>query len=76
MIDKYLQEIQKEEFKTIVIELRDPDNSLYELIEHIKKTANIGHSFPVVVDPGYKEYEEKFFMDGDGPFYIKNILIK
>lgn len=64
-----------EEFDVIQIELRDPDNQLVKMIDHIMHAANIGHSFEVVVDPQDREYRKSFFMDGDGPFYIKKVML-
>jgi len=59
-----------DEKDVITIELRDPENQLVKMIDHIMHSANIGHSFEVVVDPDMKDYRKSFFMDGDGPFHI------
>ena len=59
--------------KTISIKVTDDENSLEDLIEYIKKVANIGHTFNVTVDPGNKDYEKSFEIDGDGTFYIDDI---
>ena len=67
--------MESDEFDVIQIELRDPDNQLVKMIDHIMHSANIGHSFEVVVDPDDKEYRKSFFMDGDGSFYIKKVSL-
>ena len=59
----------------IEIQLKDPDNSLFKLITHIKDLASPGHSFDVTVDPKSRD-EKSFGMDGDGAFFIKDIKIK
>ena len=57
----------------LVINVVDSEGELQKLIDHIKKIANMGHSFEVVVDPNNKDYTEKFYIDGDGSFYIKDV---
>ena len=57
----------------IVVKLRDPDDQLVKMIDYIMHTANIGHSFEVVVDPDLREYKKSFYMDGDGSFFIKEV---
>lgn len=57
----------------ITIKVRDPDNQLVKMIDHIMHSANIGHSFEVIVDPDLRERTKKFYMDGDGSFYIKEV---
>lgn len=63
----------RKDFDEITITLRDPDNQLILMLDHIKHIANIGHSYQVIVDPEVREYTKKFFLDGDGSFYIKDI---
>ena len=70
---KYVSEQQ--EYGKIEIELRDPDNNLFNMLEYIKTAANVGHSFVVVVDPDIKDHKT-FSIDGDGSFYIKNVKFK
>lgn len=60
-------------FDELIIKVSDPENQLVKMIDYIMHTANIGHSFEVVVDPDMSEYTKKFYMDGDGSFYIKEI---
>jgi ADP-ribose pyrophosphatase YjhB (NUDIX family) len=57
----------------LTIDLDDADSRFAALIAHIKETAAGGHSFDVVVDPGDSEYEQKFYLDGDGAFRIRDI---
>jgi len=68
----YLNEGDHPTYK-LEIEVRDPDNELYNLIEKIRVHASPGHSFIVIVDPDRSQKEggnEKFSMDGDGSFHI------
>lgn len=65
--------IPREDLSEIKVLLRDPDNQLVKMIDYIMHTANIGHSFEVVVDPDLREYTKKFYMDGDGSFYIQEV---
>lgn len=58
-------------FSTIILTLRDPDGQMLKFLKHIQATANVGHSFPVVVDPGSEE--KTFGFDGDGAFFLKDI---
>ena len=62
-----------EKLKTISIETTDYENTLEDLIEYIKKISEYGHTFDVVVDPGNKEFEQAFEIDGDGAFRINTI---
>lgn len=64
-----------QEDTVIEITLRDPDGSLMKFLEDLKGRANVGHSFSVVVDPR-DERQAKFFFDGDGPFFIKDVKKK
>ncbi len=61
------------DFDELIIKLRDPDNQLVKMIDYIMHTANIGHSFEVVVDPDMPEHKNSFFLDGDGAFFIKEV---
>lgn len=65
----------KNDYDTIVIEVRDTDRELIKMIDYIMHTANIGHSFEVVVDPNLSDYRKRFFIDGDGSFSIANIKL-
>lgn len=72
---KYLDFLKEDidKYDKITILVRDPEQQLVKMINHIKGNANIGHSFEVVVDPD--EGAESFDIDGDGPFYIKDIKL-
>lgn len=63
---------KSQKFKTITITCRDGDDTLEELLKYIKSAGNCGHSFSIVVDPDEKG-GKKFFWDGDGSDYIKDI---
>lgn len=65
--------IPRKELDELVIKLRDHDDQLFKMIDYIMHTANIGHSFEVVVDPDMREHRKSFFMDGDGSFYIQDV---
>lgn len=52
------------------IEMNDSEGQISGLINYVKDTAALGHSFNVVVDPGDSEYERKFYIDGDGSDHI------
>jgi|GEM_PF-778499 len=62
--------------KRIVIECRDPDNSIQDLLEYLKKTAGGGHSFDVIVDPDNPDHEKQFGIDGDGADEIYSIQVE
>jgi len=67
------EQTDSNEYDEIIINLRDPDNQLVKLIDYIQRLSAPGHSFDVVVDPDMKENRESFFIDGDGPFFIKDV---
>lgn len=60
--------------KTITVVCRDGDDTLEELLNYIKSSGNLGHSFSIVVDPK-SEGEKKFFWDGDGSDTIRSIEV-
>lgn len=62
--------------KKITILCRDYDNRLENLLNKIKSTGNIGHSFDIVVDPDNEDHKETFGWDGDGSDYIEDIKIE
>jgi len=63
--------------KVIVVTLNDPDNSLVNFLDWLKKTANPGHTFVVVGDPEREGNKApKFGFDGDGSFRIDDIEVK
>lgn len=71
---KKLQELLGSNY-TITIECTEQaaTETLLPLLDYLKKNAGIGHSFPIVVDPGDSDYEKKFYMDGDGAAHIISI---
>lgn len=64
----------KDKYK-LVIELRDPDHSLEKLIQYIADSANVGHSYEVIVDPD-SDGKKSFGIDGDGPFHIFSVKVE
>jgi len=72
---KRYHEWKEKPLKTITITCRDNEDSLEELINCIKSTGNIGHSFDIVVDPDNKDYRKKFNWDGDGSDNIKDVKV-
>jgi hypothetical protein len=74
---RFLSEgVPDERLTTITIKCRDLDHSLENLLKHIQKAGNVGHSFRIVVDPDYKEETAEFGWDGDGSDYIQDIKVK
>lgn len=65
--------VSTETYKTIKIELHDPDSQLENLIKCVKASSDPGHSFNVVVDG---DTEKSFWIDGDGSFRISSIEVK
>jgi hypothetical protein len=49
--------------------------ALEPLLDHIKKTGAIGHTFDIVVDPDNSDYRKRFGFDGDGPDRIHDIKV-
>ena len=74
-IRKNIAEKEKKKDKVITITCNDYENNLEELLNYIKSTGNIGHSFEVVVDPDNKDYKKSFGWDGDGGDSISDIKI-
>ena len=56
----------------LVIDVKDYEGQLKELVDYIKDVANAGHTF-VVVDSGNEDWEKSFEIDGDGAFSIKEV---
>lgn len=50
------------------VQVRGDEGGLRKLLDYIRETAGIGHSFEVVVDPDDSHYRKRFDIDGDGPF--------
>jgi hypothetical protein len=67
---------QKDMYK-YEITCRDPDGTLKDMIEHIGKLGNTGHSFSIIVDPDITKEEGKrtFEWDGDGSDYIHEVKV-
>ena len=68
---KYLSE-ELETGSVTIISTGDAPETIRKMFEHIKKLANVGHSFTIIVDPDGDE-SETFYIDGDGADYIKEI---
>ena len=60
--------------KYYLIECKDGEHQLRDLINYIGKNGNGGHSFDIVVDPNDKQNEKHFFWDGDGPDRIHAVV--
>lgn len=65
-------QVADNELKTITIKARDREGTLKRLLDCIKKTGNVGHSFSIIVDPEGDD-TEKFGWDGDGSDYIQDV---
>ncbi len=74
-LKKYLTTEENEDLKTITIKLNDPEDQLMKLLEFIKVTGNVGHSFSIIADPEDKANSSKFYIDGDGSFRIGSLEI-
>jgi len=78
-ISKILQKVSSplpvkvENLHRISIVCRDQENSLYKLLEYIRRIGNQGHSFDIVVDPDNSECKQNFSWDGDGSDKIFSI---
>lgn len=68
---EWLKEYQQD-LKTITVTCSDPDDKLEALLNHIKTSGNVGHSFSIIVDPEGDD-TKKFYWDGDGSDYIRDI---
>lgn len=71
---KTFKEWHEKKLKTITITCRDNEDSLESLLNHIKNTGNVGHSFSIIVDPEGDD-TQRFGWDGDGSDYIKEIKV-
>lgn len=69
---RILESLSDKEGK-LVIDVKDSEGQLKELVDYIKDVANAGHTFDVVVDPGNEDWEKSFEIDGDGAFSIKEV---
>lgn len=69
---RVLESLDNKEGK-LVIDVKDSEGQLKELVDYIKDVANAGHTFDVVVDPGNEDWEKGFEIDGDGAFSIKEV---
>lgn len=59
--------------ETLTVKTVGAEGELRRLLDYIRRTAAIGHTFNVVVDPGDSEHEKSFGFDGDGAFRIEDI---
>jgi hypothetical protein len=59
----------------ITLDVDDEDGRLEALLLYIKENSEGGHSFDVVVDPDDPELTQKFYLDGDGAFRIRDIAM-
>lgn len=57
-----------------LVECKDSEHCLRDLINYIAENGNGGHSFDIVVDSGDKEREKHFFWDGDGSDRIDAVV--
>jgi len=73
---EWLESSWSNNMKTITVVCKDLDNSLEDLLNHIKTAGNVGHSFSIIVDPGDRDYEKKFGWDGDGSDHIESIKVE
>jgi len=63
------------EAKVIVECSQSGAEQLQKLLDYIKSTGGIGHSFHIVVDPEDSEFKNTFGWDGDGADSIEKITV-
>ena len=63
-----------EEFTKVEFLVKGDEGQMAKMIEHIRSSAIVGHSFEIVVDPDSDE-TRKFYADGDGAFFIKDVKV-
>ena len=64
-----------ETYKKITLLVRDEDDNLEKILDDIKKSGNIGHTFDIVIDPDEKG-GRKYGWDGDGADHIHYIKVE
>jgi len=64
---RYLTE-ELETGSITIVSTGDAPDTIRQMFEHIKKLANVGHSFSIIVDPDGDD-TKKFYIDD----YIKEI---
>lgn len=64
-----------EEFTKIEILVKGDEGQMAKMLEYIRSTAVVGHSFEIVVDPDSRETKRSFYADGDGSFFIKHVKV-
>lgn len=69
---RILESIENKEGK-LVVNVKDSEGELKELLKYIKDVSDAGHTFEVVVDPGNEDWEKSFEIDGDGAFKIDDV---
>lgn len=55
---------------------RDYNNNIENMLKHIEKIGNGGHSFEIIVDEGDEDYEKVYYYDGDGGSRISDISVE
>lgn len=73
-MQKFHEFVTNKSLKTITIICRDNEDSLENLLQYIRKSGNVGHSFSIIVDPK-SDGEKRFDWDGDGSDFIKDIKV-
>jgi hypothetical protein len=66
-----------EGYTTVTFKIKgDALHSLLKLLKQCEYMGNVGHSFPIVIDPqGGKDNKREVGFDGDGSDRIKDILV-
>lgn len=64
----------KDNMSEITVLLHDDENQVALMLEFIRTLAAPGHSFDAEVDRDGDE-TKKFYFDGDGAFYIKEVRL-
>lgn len=66
----------EEGYATVTFKIKgDALHSLLRLLKQCEYMGNVGHSFPIVVDPHGREDKRELGFDGDGSDRVKDILV-
>ena len=64
-----------EAFTKVEFLVKGDEGQMAKMVEYIRSTAIVGHSFEIVVDPDSRETKRSFSADGDGAFFIKDVKV-
>lgn len=71
-----MEGVPRDQLTEVTVLYRGNDDKLEDILDHIRKIGNTGHSFEILIDPdGDKNDRKSFGWDGDGANYIKEIRV-